>query len=256
MGILRHRQDHILRGRAAAVGMRALVTVPTVILPAGAVRRLEAHFLPLVLAHIGQVKVAGGAVEAEAPHVAQTPRPDLRRAQPAQGERVVRRDAVRALIAIDVNAQNGAKQRPGILGVALRIARRAAIAQRDVQVAVRPEGDHAAVVVGVGLVDAQQFARAGGIGHVRIVPGNRILGHDGRPLVVGVADEQAAVAGIRRVERQTQQSLLGVAADRRDAGREIQERRLPPRAILKDPDAPGLLHHEQAAGAVPGVGHE
>ncbi len=65
---------------------------------------------------------------------------------------------------IDVDAQDLAEERGSLLAVSLRIARGAAVAGPDPEHAVRTERDLTAVVVGVGLIDAEDLLEAVGVG--------------------------------------------------------------------------------------------
>src|SRR5690606_33165659 len=112
---------------------------------AAAVGRLEVDLLDRVLADVADVEVAGQAVEAEAPRVAQAERPDLVPDVRVVHERIGRRDDRAGRV--DVEAEDLAEQRVPTLGVARRIPGRPAVAETDVEVAVRSEGEAAAVVV-------------------------------------------------------------------------------------------------------------
>ena len=138
-----------------AVG--ALLDVPAVVLA-----ELDAvDLLPHVLADVAGPQVAGAAVEAEAPGVTQAPRVDLGPTA-ASGEGVVGGDRI-GVTAVDVEAQHFTEQGVGVLGVALRVARAAAVAEAEVQKAIWPEGQVTAVMVAVGLVEREHQRLAGTI---------------------------------------------------------------------------------------------
>src|SRR5205814_6889537 len=94
MRILRDRLD-VAREAAAAICMRSLEDRPAIVLAALARARPDVDLLQCVLADVADVQRTGGAVEAEAPWIAQAVGPDL--APRCRGEaRVGRRDRVRA----------------------------------------------------------------------------------------------------------------------------------------------------------------
>src|SRR5439155_4033981 len=104
--------------------------------------------LPPLLADIRDPQGARHPVERPAPRVAETDRPDL------VGTRVAdiwvrRRVRVmdRAVEVVDVDPEHLAKQRIDVLRPVLRIAGATTVAHADVQVAIGPEGEVAAVVV-------------------------------------------------------------------------------------------------------------
>ncbi len=99
-----------------------------------------------------------GVVEARTPGIAHAERPDL--VQGTQcigpGKRVVGGNPIAARVGVrhaHVDAQDLSEQRERTLRLIARIATGAAVAHEDVQVAVRAEGDLAAVVIGEGLAD-------------------------------------------------------------------------------------------------------
>ena len=80
---------------------------------------------------------------------------------------------------VDVDAQDLAEQRVGVLAVAVRVAAGAAVAEADVQVAVRAEGELAAVVVRVRLVDVSSTRSLAGRARRPRLVGAAELGEDG-----------------------------------------------------------------------------
>ena len=141
---------------------------PAVIFAADARRGLEVDFLERVLADVADPEVAGRAVEAEAPRIAQTVRPDLAARAGALGERIRRRNGVRRAV-IDVDAQDLAEELIEVLGVVVRIAAGAAVAGADVEIAVGSELQLPAVVVRENRMRNRQQDRARrGIGAVGI----------------------------------------------------------------------------------------
>ena len=141
-----------------------------------------------------------------------------------------------------------------------RIALPAAVALADVELAVGPEGDHAAVVVVVGLRDVHQH-----LGGLRRLLGRervRALRIDGeaddeRSAVErqrGVVDEEVAVLLELRMEGDRPQALLDeaglhVGAERVDVG-EVEERLGVGLAAFHDLDAADALDDEDASRAV------
>ena len=93
-------------------------------------------------------------IEADAPGIAQAGGPDLVGPGRRAGERIVDRDRVvarrigREIVAIDVDPQDLAEQDIDVLGIAVGIVGAAAVADRDIEIAVRAEGEGAAIVVG------------------------------------------------------------------------------------------------------------
>ena len=120
-------------------------------------------------ADVADPQVAGLAIERHPPRVAQPEVPDLGQCVGLVHERVVGRDRVARVAgtAIDVDPEDLAEERVHPLAVVVRVAARAAVAGRDVQVAVGPEGRRSAVVVRIGLVDPEQDDLAVAIGTVR-----------------------------------------------------------------------------------------
>src|SRR5205823_12638976 len=101
--------------------------------------------------HVADVEVAGRAVEAESPGVAEAVAPDLRPRAGLAHERIVRRHRELAGAA-QVHPEDLAEQHALALAVAVGITARAAVAQAEVELAVGPEHHHAAVVIGERLV--------------------------------------------------------------------------------------------------------
>jgi hypothetical protein len=99
--------------------------------------------------------------------------PDLRAGGAVARVRVGRWDRVAAAGGgpVDVDAQDLAEQAGAVLRVAVRVAGAAAVADREVQVAVGSEGELAAVVVGeLAVADVHHHRLGGG----RDDPGARV----------------------------------------------------------------------------------
>ena len=134
----------------------ALADVPAVVPPADD----DVDLLVPVLADIGGPEGIRLSVEGIAPHVAQAVRPH----PPADGaaairERVVLGDGVvlAGVFAAHVDAEDLAVQHVQVLGVRVRVARKAPVTHADVQVAVRSKPQAPAVVVAVGFGELKQL---------------------------------------------------------------------------------------------------
>ena len=182
--------------------------------------------LPEPLPHVAQPEVPGGAVEGELPGVAEAVGVDLA-SLGAVGVRegVVRGDAIRLALghAVHVDpekrSEGGVQPLPSVHGVVAG----AAVAERDVEVAVGAEGDLPAVVVGERLGHLQEHPLAGGVGREGVARGPRQLGDHAAPVRArGVVHEDAAVGLVVRVEREPEQAAL---AARPHAVVEVHEHR-------------------------------
>src|SRR5204862_4240758 len=103
-------------------------------------------------------------------------------------------------------------------------ARRSAVAHANVQIAIRPEWQLAAVTVREGLRDPQQDLRGRGVGTIRIDRRHAIARDHGgsRSYRLGVVDVEEAVLLVLRMEGDAEQSAL-VAAE--DEVRDVEKRR-------------------------------
>jgi hypothetical protein len=201
--------------------MRPLPHVPAVVAPLGD----EAHLLEQGLPGVTDHEVAGRHVEREAIWIAEAVREDLVasvRAAGRRGEGVVRRDAVRHR-AVHVDSEDVAEQilldvlsvAAAVVGVPVldvaesAVVRRAAIADRQVQVPIPPERHRSAVVVGLRIVELKEDALRRGIGSVRIRRDSKL--REGGGVVVRrqpprrvVVHEEPAVRRVLWVEGQTE----------------------------------------------------
>src|SRR5262245_10778912 len=134
----RQRQTARVAAGARWVALRALHPVPAVVLAARARGRLKVDLLARTLPDVADVQVAGLAVEAEPPGIAQPVGPDLGAAAGHADEGVGRRHGVGAGWSdrLDVEPQDLTEQAVRVLAVVVRIAATAAVAGADVQVAV------------------------------------------------------------------------------------------------------------------------
>ena len=156
---------------------------------------------------------------------------------------------------IHVDAQHLAEVGGEVLAGSEHVALPAAVAAADVQVAIRPEGDLAAVVVGVGAVDLHHDAGGLHVGAVGVGGGGLVL-DDERGAVephVGVVDVELPVLLELRVELQVVEPLLQERAH--DGVVDVHERLGQHLAILDDAHDARALAHEEAARAVRGHGH-
>ena len=187
------------------------------------------------------------------------PRPRLV-ATGATDERVGGRHGIAqrpAAIGIDgVDAQQLAQQRPMSCPVCRRITGAAAITHADVEEAVRPEGEVAAVVVGRRLVDGQDHPPRARVGPARVP--SAVLSHDRvaamrRRCRARVVDVEEAVA---RRSQDGRPAPVGPALRRRRAamtGAQVEERRPAcrqcPVLVGGAQDAPRLFDDEDDAPA-------
>ena len=173
--VLRDRRQGIrIRAAGAAERVRAFEAAPAVI----AAEHDAVHFLERALSHVGEPQLVADAIEAPAPWIAETVSVDLGavgRARPARAPRVrCERIAVRtgrnrvgrrgARVG-DVDAQHLAQQggqQLGVADVAVRVAAAAAVADADVEEAVRAERDVAAVVVALRVIDVEELQLGSG----------------------------------------------------------------------------------------------
>ena len=134
----------------------------------------------------------------------------------------------------------------------LRVAAAAAVAHADVQTPVRAELELPAVVVVVGLADAEDDAGGRRRGPVGIGRRHAIAHHACVTVRVREVDVEQPVARVARMERHREQALL--AAARHLAG-DVEERLREDGAALEDPDRAGLLDDEEAGGVARRGGH-
>ena len=164
-----------------------------------------------------------------------------------------RRVGLRPSGMIDVDAEHLAEQLRQILRAIPRVVPRAAVAHAKVEVPVRPELDHATVVIGEGLRDHEQRLFLGGR-DVRIRRGDPVLGDHRRAIGrARVVHEEPAVLLELRMEREPQEALL---AAEQHARRDVQKDRRRYGPGPEDLDDPALLDDEQASAAIVRIGGE
>ena len=175
-----HDGINVLRaGRAGLEMMRAFADAPAVIAALGD----KVNFLPQILPDIADPQVAGLAVEAVAPRIAQAIgenflaravghvwfvgrtdcRTECRMAIPAHASR--HRTVLRVFTSIRSIL---ASKRGGVLAVAERIVRRAAVAETEIKITVRAESQFTALVIPERLRHVQKNAFGIHVGLVRI----------------------------------------------------------------------------------------
>ena len=208
--------------------MPALVHVPAVVPhPAQLAAGPVVDLLPVALADVGHPEVAGGAVEGEAPRVA----------EPVPGDLPAR------LGGGDVRPQELAERGAKVLGALLGVAGGAAVAHADVQQPVGAELQLAAVVVVVRLVDEEQLLGAREDG---LAARGAKLDDPGVAVPVGVVHVEETRLRVVRVKRHREEPLLAAALD---AVADVEERRraalpvhehLDHARLLDDVDVPGL----------------
>ncbi len=242
------------------VAGKALAETPPVV----AAALDDVDFLARALADVARPQPARGAVEAEAPRVAQAPGENLRAivcalsggAARIARKRVVGRDRVVAR-ARDVDAEDGAHEVGGGLGIVERVAAGAAVADGNVQVTVGPELDAAPVVVVVGLVDGEQQLLGGRVEGLAAVAApesrdDRLHAAAGGGARVGqVGDATGRVIGR---EGEAEQATLGGGVD--DA-RQVEEHvgGRGARLVGEAAHAAGLFQHVPARGVAGGLQH-
>ncbi len=233
MAVLVDREDELAVAARALVlvGVGALVHVPAVVLEARRVARREVDLLPLALADVGDVEVAVGPVERVPPGVPQAVSDDL---------------PVRALL-VHVDAQELAEPRREVLRPVLRVARAAAVSHPDVELAVRPELELAALVIRVRLVDQEELPHPKRRAPVGAGP---VLGHDGVAVEVHVVDEEPPVLLVIGMERDREQPAL--AAELHQAA-DVQERLGLDAPVRDQLDATDLLDHVETSPLAGGV---
>ena len=193
-------------GLALVEGMQALARIPPVV----AALHDEVHFLVGILPHIAGEQLSGLAIEAHAPHVAKARGPDLGCGLGVVDERIVRGNGVglAAFAAAHIDADDLAEQRSHVLAVAVRIVRRAAVSEAEIEHAVGAKQHRAAIVIGVRLLHLQEHLRAlqhwhaCGRGHVeaREFGAQRLVGR--------VVQEELMRVGELGIEHDRQQSEL------------------------------------------------
>ena len=156
MGIFHDREDRVDGGRRRFLEqVKAFVGIPAVVAAANNV----IDFLPPVLTDVGDPEAAGQGIERQAPGIAKTEGPDFGPdAGALRDEGIVLRDAVAAASGtfVDVQPQYFAQQGAEILSVVVGVVRRSAVAESDVEMSVRSEGQGSGIMVAVGLGDLQE----------------------------------------------------------------------------------------------------
>src|SRR6266511_2288254 len=196
--------------RLVLEAMHSLQHVPAVIFSSGACCGLKVNLFPGIWTHICDEKVTRDQVESAAPGIAYAVCPDLVQRIRIAYERIIRWHGVVAIrvageiIAVYVHTQDLPQPGLKILSVLLRITAAAAVAQSDVQVAIRTKVELPAVVVGKRLRLSQDRVSRIGIGDVWIFRRNCVAGHHGVARIVRVIDVEESVSGVVRVESEAE----------------------------------------------------
>ena len=224
------------------------------------------HLFPRMRAHVSQPELTGRAVERPAPRIAEAPGEDLRailRArsiQVAQGirrERVVGRNSIAtgSGAAADVDAQDLAKQVVGELSIAGDSAGAvviAAVADAEIEEAIRAKQQVAAIVVAAGLRHLEHDLLRGGIQRRAAVGRDEFRNaqdDDARAHLVGIRRVGARVGGIVGMKGQPQQAV-DVAEDHPVADVEHVAGGRHGRRVRERHHVAILLHGDPAAGVV------
>jgi hypothetical protein len=140
------------------------------------------------------------------------------------------------------------------LRIVRHVVRAAAVANADVEVSVRPERQHAAVVVRVRRMRNREQHCFGRVGRVRRHGDRAVLGYEERAVTgARVEDEESSIAPIQRMEGQAQQALLAATHDLRADVEENCRRRA---ARLQHLDDAGSFDDEQPVQAVACIADE
>src|SRR5262249_15349233 len=102
---------------------------------------------------------------------------------------------------VDVDAQHLAQQSGSVLPVAVRVVPLAAVAEPNVELCVRTEGEVSAVVVRVRLLYEQKLALGRWIDAIRVVAGDPELDDPCVAANVGEVQVDTPGVGVARMER-------------------------------------------------------
>jgi len=200
-------QARLIAERGVEVGAeRAFPNPPAVVSP----ERHDVDLLAGGLAHVADIQIPGQAVEGVAPRIPEAFRIDLRAALRGAVEGVGGGNGVGEPGArvVHIDAQHLPQQQLVVLSVVLRIQLGAAVAQSEIEVAVRAERQHAAFVDGRGLRDGEED-RFVSIGDGGVAGGLVVLGDD--LCTVRLADivhKEAVVGSELGMEGDAQETLL------------------------------------------------
>ena len=227
--------------------MISLRDAPAVVAPSRVIRRLEVHLFPQVLPDIRDEQISARAVEVEFPRVAQSVGPDLRQGARLADKRIAGRHGETGS-RIDVDAQQLAQANAEVLCVVVGITAAAAVADADVQIAVRAEDDVAAVVIAERVCHREELAFRRRVRHIGVRRAAQVFRDDDRTVgLARVVDVELAAGPELRMERKAEKPAL---AARQHLRRDIEERSREHGAVPDDLDHPALLDHEKPAAAV------
>ncbi len=255
----RQRQRLAIRLEACAVGKKKTLETfadgPAVVAAGGD----AVDLLPTVVADVAEQQAAVEAVEGEFPGVAEAEGEHLAAGVAAADKGVVGGGGIGSVAtggtAIDVESQHLAAQGGEILryprGPGQLLNATDAVTDAYVQHAIGAEGELAAVVEGFVGRDLQQNQLGGEGVHDVGIAAHAVLGdHQSAAFALGVADEEASVGGVVRVEGEAVHTLLALEGG--DPVAEVEKRTFADHAILNNQHQAVELDHEQAPRAVAG----
>ncbi len=111
---------------------------------------------------------------------------------------------------VDVDAEQSPQEVFEVLAGELGVVTASAVTESDVEVAIRTEGNRAAVVVGERLRDCHQDAFGIGVGTIGVVAGESKLREDLDMSFsgAGVAEVELSIGLVLRVEAETEQAFF------------------------------------------------
>jgi hypothetical protein len=228
----------------------ALHPAPAIVLTTSTGGPLEIDLLERILPDISNEQVSGRSVKTEAPRVAQSIRPYFGTGPGSTDKRVTGRDPV-GQSAIHIYPQYLPEKRVQSLRAVPRIAPRSAVAQADVEEAIGPELQLAAVMVGERLRLPQDDSPRSGVRYVG-VGRNVVTGNHRIALEVGVIDVEETIRFVFGMESQTEQTLFTDAGANK--GLDVEKGRREHLHAVKNADLPALQGDEKTATVVASVG--
>ena len=211
--------------------------------PIGRGRHID--FLPRRVTDIGDVEIAGLAVEREAPRIAESPHPRRRRKTGVGHEGIVA-GGDKARGTVHVYPMDLGVHRLMPLAILERIAAAAAVPKRHIQHPIGTELQLPPVMIREG--EARPRDRMGhgenrvcriGIRTVRVRRAE--VAHV--TVQIREEDEELVVRGVLRMKRHAEQATLD---GRVDLAAQVEKRRRHNRVVADDPDGAAALGHEQA----------
>jgi hypothetical protein len=160
---------------------------------------------------------------------------------------------------VHIDAQDLAEKAGGILAVIVRIVCRAAVAEGNVQITVRPEADLASIVVPVGLRNLEKDPLRIEVRPVRVGAGDlELADHAALRVLLAVEEVEEPVPAELRMKGESQQSLfvLLIIVERPASG-DVQELLWSAaiRTSADEEDLPSLLDDEEPSRAIRRLAH-